>query len=164
MLRHVASQGSNRFPVVFNVQLRIAVTFRLSRKKVWIITLSVTFSVLFSGYSLIVEFSSVFFFGEKKKQKTLHKRNCRKFPLLVPVSGFVIIRPVCVLPRIKSVSPGSIPKNSRASLGITICPLSPTLAVPNTRCALLLPRMCLPPAISSPRNHTFHTFHTVELY
>ena len=53
-------------------------------KKARTITLSVTFSVLFSGYSLIVEFSSVFFFCEKKKQKTLHKRNCRKFPLLVP--------------------------------------------------------------------------------
>ena len=25
-----------------------------------------------------------FLFLEKKKQKTLHKRNCRKFPLLVP--------------------------------------------------------------------------------
>ena len=53
-------------------------------KKARTITLSVTFSVLFSGYSLIVGFPSVFFFCEKKKQKTLHKRNCRKFPLLVP--------------------------------------------------------------------------------
>ena len=45
-------------------------TFRLSRKKVWIITLSATFSVLFYGYSLIAMPSFTFFFFEKKKQKT----------------------------------------------------------------------------------------------
>ncbi|MBR5892618.1 MAG: hypothetical protein IKZ37_03130, partial [Bacteroidaceae bacterium] len=55
-----------------------------SRNLVWIIILSTTFPVLFFGYSLVVVFSSAFFFCEKKKQKTLHKRNCRKFPLLVP--------------------------------------------------------------------------------
>ena len=44
--------------------------FRFSRKKVWIITLSVTFSVLFYGYSLIAMSSFTFFFFEKKKQKT----------------------------------------------------------------------------------------------
>ena len=43
---------------------------RLSSKKVWIITLSVTFSVLFYGYSLIAMFPFTFFFFEKKKQKT----------------------------------------------------------------------------------------------
>ena len=48
------------------------------------IILSTIFSVLFYGYSLVVIFSSAFFFCEKKKQKTLHKRNCRKCPLLVP--------------------------------------------------------------------------------
>ena len=57
---------------------------RLSRNLLWITILSTTFPVLFYGYSLVVVFSSAFFFCEKKKQKTLHKRNCRKFPLLVP--------------------------------------------------------------------------------
>ena len=56
----------------------------LSRNLLWITIFSTTFLVLFYGYSLVVVFSSAFFFCEKKKQKTLHKRNCRKFPLLVP--------------------------------------------------------------------------------
>ena len=56
----------------------------LSRNLLWITILSTTFPVLFYGYSLVVVFSSAFFFSQKKKQKTLHKRNCRKFPLLVP--------------------------------------------------------------------------------
>ncbi|MBR5781879.1 MAG: hypothetical protein IKY27_07855, partial [Bacteroidales bacterium] len=45
-----------------------------SRNLLWITILSTTFPVLFYGYSLVVVFSSAFFFCEKKKQKTLHKR------------------------------------------------------------------------------------------
>ena len=63
---------------------RVQPKFGLSRNLLWITILSTTFPVLFYGYSLVVVFSSAFFFCEKKKQKTLHKRNCRKFPLLVP--------------------------------------------------------------------------------
>ena len=44
--------------------------FWLSRKKVWIITLSVTFSVLFYGYSLIAMSSFTFFFLKKRNKKT----------------------------------------------------------------------------------------------
>ena len=59
--------------------------FRLSRKKVWIITLSVTFSVLFYGYSLIAMFPFTFFFSKKRNKKLSTKEivastlcSCRK--------------------------------------------------------------------------------------
>ena len=54
--------------------------FWLSRKKVWIITLSATFSVLFYGYSLIAMFPFIFFFSEKKKQKNLALKKLSQAP------------------------------------------------------------------------------------
>ena len=50
-----------------------------------------------------------------------------------------------------------MPNSSRASLGITIWPRSPTLTVPKTCRPRGMPSKCLPPAIESLQNHIFHT-------
>ncbi|MBR5893082.1 MAG: hypothetical protein IKZ37_05575, partial [Bacteroidaceae bacterium] len=52
----------------------------LSRNLLWITILSTTFPVLFFGYSLVVVFSSAFFFCEKKKQKNLAQKKLSQVP------------------------------------------------------------------------------------
>ena len=72
-------------------------------------------------------------------------------------SGVEIIRPFEASPSTRRESPAFIEKSSRASLGITICPFSPTLTVPKIYFPLGRPNKCLPLGIIHLVSYTFPT-------